>query len=63
MNMNAIRKDPYAINHYTVRFEAGLLLLWPSYVLYYVHPHLYHAPALRIRVDVRVTPSDGGRDS
>ena len=41
MNMNAIRKDPYAINHYTVRFEAGLLLLWPSYVLYYVHPHLY----------------------
>lgn len=55
MNMNAIRKDPYVLYHHTVAFEPGLLIIWPSYVPYFVHPHLSDAPALRVWMDARVS--------
>jgi carbamoyltransferase len=55
MNMNAIRKDPYVLYHHTVKFEPGLLLMWPSYVPYFVHPHLASEPAVRVCLDVRIS--------
>ena len=55
MNMNAIRKDPYVLYHHTIDFEPGLLILWPSYVPYFVHPHLSDEPAVRIWIDARVS--------
>jgi hypothetical protein len=54
MNMNAIRKDPYVLYHHTVKFEPGLLIMWPAYVPYFVHPHLSDEPAVRIWTDARV---------
>lgn len=55
MNMNAIRKDPYVLPHHTVKFEPGLLLMWPAYVPYFLHPHLAREPAVRVCLDVRVS--------
>jgi hypothetical protein len=55
MNMNAIRKDPYVLYHHTVKFEPGLLLMWPSYVPYFLHPHLASEPAVRVCLDVRIS--------
>jgi hypothetical protein len=55
MNMNAIRLDPYVNYHYTVEFVSGLLLIWPSYVSYYVHPHLAASPALHVSFDVQAS--------
>jgi hypothetical protein len=63
MNMNAIHKDPYVNYHHTVKFEPGLLLLWPSYVSFFLHPHLSREPALRIGFDVQVSAPDGGAGS
>jgi len=54
MNMNAIRKDPYVLYHHTIKFEPGLLIIWPGYVPYFVHPHLSDEPAVRIWMDARV---------
>ena len=53
MNMNAIRLDPYVNNYYTVEFVPGLLLIWPSYMSYYVHPHLAASPAIHVGFDVQ----------
>lgn len=55
MNMNAIRKDPYVLYHHTVKFEPGLLLMWPAYVPYFVHPHLARESAVRVCLDVRIS--------
>lgn len=55
MNMNAIRLDPYVNYHYTVEFVPGLLLIWPSYMSYYVHPHLAASPAVHVGFDVRAS--------
>lgn len=59
MNMNAIRLDPYVNYHFTVEFEPGMLLIWPSYVAYYLHPHLATSPAVHVGFDVQATrPQD-----
>jgi hypothetical protein len=55
MNMNAIDKDPYVLYHHTVALEPGMLLLWPAYVAYFVHPHLSRDPALRVAFDVKLS--------
>lgn len=53
MNMNAIRLDPYVHYHYTVELVPGLLLIWPSYMSYYLHPHLATSPAVHVGFDVQ----------
>ena len=60
MNMNAIRKDPYVLYHHTVKFEPGLLLMWPAYVPCFVHPHLASEAAVRVCLDVRISAAGAG---
>ncbi len=43
MNMNAIKRDPYHDYHRHVRPRAGLLLMWPAHVSYFLHPNRSHA--------------------
>jgi len=60
MNMNAIDKDPYVLYHHTVELRPGLLVLWPAYVPYFMHPHVWREPALRIGFDVRLAATGTG---
>ena len=57
MNMNAIRLDPYVNYLHTVEFVPGMLLIWPSYVSYFLHPHLAASPAVHVGFDVQVKPA------
>ena len=52
MNMNAIKRDPYHDYHRHVRPRAGLLLMWPAYVSYFLHPNRSHEANLRVDFDV-----------
>ncbi len=54
MNMNAIKRDPYHDYHRHVRPRAGLLLMWPAYVSYFMHPNQSHEAALRVTFDVQL---------
>jgi hypothetical protein len=61
MNMNAIKRDPYHGYHQSVQPRAGLLLLWPAYVNYFLHPNHSKDAALRVAFDVNFQqPSDRG---
>ncbi len=54
MNMNAIKRDPYHDYHRHVRPRAGLLLMWPAYVSYFLHPNRSHEANLRVDFDVQL---------
>jgi len=54
MNMNAIKCDPYHGYHRHVRPRAGLLLMWPAYVSYFMHPNQSHEANLRVAFDVQL---------
>jgi len=54
MNMNAIKRDPYHRYHQSLRPRAGLLLLWPAYVSYFIHPNVSNDAALRVAFDVQL---------
>ena len=60
MNMNAIDKDPYVRYHHTVELRPGTLVMWPAYVPYFLHPHVWREPALRIGFDVRLSREGAG---
>jgi hypothetical protein len=53
----AIRLDPYVNYLHTVEFVPGMLLIWPSYVSYFLHPHLAASPAVHVGFDVQVKPA------
>ncbi len=59
MNMNAIKRDPYHGYHQSVRPRAGLLLLWPGYVSYFLHPNPSQDAALRVVIEVRLQQPSG----
>ena len=59
MNMNAIKRDPYHRYHQSLRPRAGLLLLWPAYVNYFLHPNLSREPAVRVAFDVQLQQRPG----
>ncbi len=40
MNMNAIAKDPHVDWHKIVRPKAGTLIIWPSFIDFFIHPNL-----------------------
>jgi hypothetical protein len=42
---------------HTVEFVPGMLLIWPSYVSYFLHPHLAASPAVHVGFDVQVKPA------
>jgi hypothetical protein len=52
MNMNAIKRDPYHDYHRHVRPRAGLLLMWPAHVSYFLHPNRSQQANLRVDFDV-----------
>lgn len=54
MNMNAIKRDPYHGYHRSLQPRAGLLLLWPAYVSYFVHPNNSNESAMRVAFDVQL---------
>ncbi len=54
MNMNAIKGDPYFGYHRHVRPRAGLLLMWPAYVSYFMHPNQSREAAMRVAFDVQL---------
>jgi hypothetical protein len=57
--MNAIKRDPYHGYHQSVRPRAGLLLLWPAYVNYFLHPNLSQDAALRVVIEVQLQQPSG----
>ena len=59
MNMNAIKRDPYHGYHQSLRPRAGLLLMWPAYVSYFLHPNLSQDPAMRVAFEVQMHPGPG----
>lgn len=52
MNMGAIAKDPNADLEKAVRPKPGVLVAWPSFVDYYMHPNLSAAPLIAIQFNV-----------
>jgi hypothetical protein len=54
MNMNAIKRDPYHGYHQSLRPRPGLLLLWPAYVSYFMHPNLSREPAMCVAYQVQL---------
>lgn len=57
MNMNAIRRDPYHGYHQHLVPRAGLLVIWPAYVSYFMHPNRSDEAALRVAFDVHLQTS------
>lgn len=60
MNMNSIRRDPYALYHHTMALTPGSLLMWPAYVNYFLHPTHAHEPAIRVAFDVHLQSAPPG---
>lgn len=54
MNMNAIRRDPYHDYHRHLIPRVGLLVIWPAYVSYFVHPIPSRKPAMRVAFDIQL---------
>jgi len=40
INMNSIKGDPYIDPEHTILPEAGMLLMWPSFLNHFIHPNL-----------------------
>ena len=57
MHMNAISGDPYQRYQHTLQPVPGLLVLWPAFVSYFVHPNLARAEIVRIAFEVSLSES------
>lgn len=57
MNMNAIARDPNKEVEKIIRPEPGSLILWPSFVDFFVHPNL--SSKKRISIHFKVTVERG----
>ena len=51
-NMTAIRDDPYVEAEYTISPEPGHILLWPAFLLHFVHPNLSETPRISLSFNV-----------
>jgi hypothetical protein len=61
INMNAINRDPYVRYNRTLKLKPGLLVVWPAFVDYFMHPNLSPSPAIRIAFEVQLRHGpDGG---
>ncbi len=58
VNMSAIRGDPQIEAEYTLRPAAGEMLLWPAFLLHFVHPNLASRPRVSISFNVVLKWSD-----
>jgi len=57
-NMTAIKRDPYIEVEYTVAPRPGLLLLWPAFLMHFVHPNLSREPRISVSFNVMLKWSD-----
>lgn len=51
-NMTAIRDDPQIEAEHTVLPEAGMILLWPSFLHHFVHPNLSQTARISVSFNV-----------
>lgn len=54
MNMNAIAGDPYCEMKKTVRPVPGAMILWPSFVDFFIHPNLSAAKKISVHFKIVV---------
>ena len=54
VNMTAIKDDPQVDPEFTVTPEPGMILLWPSFLMHYVHPNLSDEPRISISFNLIV---------
>lgn len=54
VNMTAIKDDPQVEPEYTVSPQPGMILLWPSFLMHYVHPNLSDDPRISISFNLMV---------
>jgi len=53
-NMGAIRDDPQSDPEHTVAPAAGMILMWPAFVMHFVHPNLSDEPRVSISYNLMV---------
>lgn len=58
VNMGAIRGDPYIEPEYTVMPQPGEILMWPAFLLHFVHPNLSETPRISISFNVMLKWKD-----
>ncbi len=58
VNMTAIRNDPQIEPEFTVTPQPGMILIWPAFLMHYVHPNL--SEALRISISFNLIVKSPG---
>jgi len=58
VNMGAIRNDPYVNPEHTIEPKPGDILLWPAFLMHFVHPNLSETPRISISFNVMLKWSD-----
>lgn len=59
VNMTAIKNDPQIEPEFTVSPKAGMILLWPSFLMHFVHPNLVERLRISISFNLMVkNPTD-----
>jgi len=57
-NMTALRDDPQSEPEFTVAPAAGMILLWPAFLMHFVHPNLSQEP--RVSVSFNLMAKNSG---
>ena len=59
VNMTAIKSDPQIEPEFTIAPKPGMILLWPSFVMHFVHPNLSEESRISISFNLMVkNPAD-----
>jgi uncharacterized protein (TIGR02466 family) len=53
-NMTAIRDDPQSEPEFTVAPAAGMILLWPAFLMHFVHPNLSEEARISVSFNLMV---------
>jgi len=56
--MTALRDDPQSEPEFTVAPAAGMILLWPAFLMHFVHPNLSQEP--RVSVSFNLMAKNSG---
>jgi len=59
VNMTAVRGDWNVDPEYTVEPEPGMILLWPAFLMHFVHPNLSATPRLSVSFNVMLERPGG----
>lgn len=54
MNMNAIAGDPYVNWQKTLQPDPGLMIIWPSFIDFFIHPNLSENKQISIQFKIRI---------